>query len=84
LYGEIKVHTINLKPLFFCTFCQASFKNKYLTTLFGRILNQQTATCRMIPSLANLVESNMLYFWGLSTQVIKFFNGALYGTNIVL
>jgi len=67
-----------------CTFCHASFKNKYLTTQFGWIINQQTATRRMIPSLANLVESNKLYFWGLSTQVIKFFNGALYGTNIVL
>jgi len=74
LYGEIKVHTITLKPMFFV-------KNKYLTTLFGQILNQQTATRRMIP---NLVESNTLYFWGLSTQVIKFFNGALYGINIVL
>jgi len=38
----------------------------------------------MILSLANLVESNKLYFWGLSTQVIKFFNGAMYGTNIAL
>jgi len=84
LYGKIKVRTVNLKPLFFCTFGHAPFKNKNLTILFRRILNQQTATRRMIPSLANLVESNTLHFWGLSTQVIKFFNGALYGTNIVL
>jgi len=35
-------------------------------------------------SYDDLIESNKLYFWGLSTQVIKFFNGALYGTNIVL
>jgi len=84
LCGEIKVQTVNLKPLFFRTFCHASFKNKYLTTLFGQILNQQIAIRCMIPSLANLVESNTLYFWGLSTLVIKFFNGALYGTIIVL
>jgi len=84
LYDEIKDCTITLKPMFFCTFCHAFLKNKYLTTQFEWILNQQTATRRMIPSLANLAESNKLYFWGLSTQVIKFFNGALYGTNIVL
>jgi len=82
LYGEIKVHTITLKPMFL-HFLSCIFNNKYLTTLFGRILNQQTATHRVIPSLANLVESITLYFWGLSTQVIKFFNGALYGINIV-
>jgi len=38
----------------------------------------------MIPSLAYLVEDNTLYFWGLSTQVIHFFNGVLYGMHIML
>ena len=82
MYGEIEVRTDMLKTSIFRTFCHESFENSHLITQFGWILNQQTATHRMIPSLAYLGEDNSLYFWGLSTQVVHFFNGVLYGTHI--
>ena len=85
LYGKIEVRTDMLKTSIFRTFCHESFESSHLITQFRWILNQQTVIHHVIPSLAYLVEDNSLYYyWGLSTQVIHFFNGALYGTRIML
>ena len=66
--------------------------NNWLGIYFGRILNQQVLTHRMIPSLANSVEGNRLLFFflggggggGFPTRVIKFSNINCMGVHIML
>ena len=82
MYGEIEVCTDMLKISIFRTFCHESFETSHLITQLGGFLISKLQQNRMIPSLAYLVEDNSLYFWGLSTQVVHFFNGILYGTHI--
>ena len=63
-------------------FHNVTWYNNWLGTYFGRILNQQVLTHRMIPSLVNLVEGGC--FWGgFLTGVIKFSNINCMGAHIM-